>query len=104
VDIWPTAGRGPSTALFTASVFWGTAIGPLFGSLYVKQSTVCSDHRLTTVPSITESRLGWRWVFWAIMIYAALCTILIVLIFPETYEPLLLQQKVCARHLARYFR
>ncbi|KIM80267.1 hypothetical protein PILCRDRAFT_73402 [Piloderma croceum F 1598] len=75
VDIWPTAGRGPSTALFTASVFWGTAIGPLFGSF------------------ITESRLGWRWVFWAIMIYAALCTILTVLIFPETYEPLLLQQK-----------
>ena len=36
VDIWPTAGRGPSTALFTASVFLGSAIGPVFGSLYVK--------------------------------------------------------------------
>jgi MFS family permease len=34
VDIWPTTGRGPSTALFTASVFWGSALGPVVGGLY----------------------------------------------------------------------
>jgi len=50
------------------------------------------------VSSVTESYLGWRWVFWVIMICAAICTILTILIFPETYEPVILQQKVCCSH------
>jgi len=80
VDIWPASGRGASTAIFTASVFFGGALGPVVGSF------------------ITESYLGWRWLFWILMIYGGCLTSLTVLVWPETYAPVLLQKK------AKYLR
>jgi DHA1 family multidrug resistance protein-like MFS transporter len=47
--------------------------------------------------SITVSHLGWRWVFWVMMMFAGFCTLLGAAFLPETCEPVLLAQKV--RHL-----
>ena len=41
------------------------------------------------------SFLGWRWVFWIMMIFAGTCTVLALILLPETYAPVLLQWKVC---------
>jgi DHA1 family multidrug resistance protein-like MFS transporter len=32
-DIWPVVGRGAATAIIITSVFFGTAVGPVLGSL-----------------------------------------------------------------------
>lgn len=32
-DIWSSAGRGPATSLFTASVFLGPVLGPIISGL-----------------------------------------------------------------------
>ena len=47
--------------------------------------------------SITVSNLGWRWVFWVMMIFAGVCTLIGAAFLPETYEPVLHVKKV--RHL-----
>ena len=39
------------------------------------------------------SSLGWRWVFWVMMIFAGSCTLLAWVFLPETYAPVLLAWK-----------
>ena len=39
------------------------------------------------------SPIGWRWIFWIMMAFAGVCTILAFLFLPETYAPVLLQSK-----------
>ena len=39
------------------------------------------------------SPIGWRWIFWIMMIFAGVCTVLAFLLLPETYAPILLQWK-----------
>ncbi len=48
---------------------------------------------------MTQSYLGWRWVFWVMMIFAALCWVMILLFMPETFAPVLLMRK--AKRLRR---
>jgi DHA1 family multidrug resistance protein-like MFS transporter len=43
--------------------------------------------------SITTSSLGWRWVFWVMMIIAGSCTLLGLFFLPETFAPVLLTRK-----------
>jgi MFS family permease len=43
--------------------------------------------------SITASSLGWRWVFWVMMIFAGSCTLLCLFFLPETFSPVLLARK-----------
>ncbi|EMD32362.1 hypothetical protein CERSUDRAFT_108809 [Gelatoporia subvermispora B] len=75
VDIWDPITRGTATSLFTAGVFIGPVLGPIVGGYVV------------------ESSLGWRWVFWLMMIFAGSCTIVAILFVPETYAPVILQRK-----------
>ena len=46
------------------------------------------------VCSIVDSQLSWRWVFWAMMIFAGACTVVMLFTLPETYAPILLLKKV----------
>ncbi|OSX62324.1 hypothetical protein POSPLADRAFT_1143698 [Postia placenta MAD-698-R-SB12] len=80
-DIWDPIRRGMATNLFVAGVFIGPVLGPIVGGF------------------ITMSYLGWRWVFWIMMIFAGLCTVIAIIFVPETYAPILLQQK--ARRLRK---
>ena len=43
--------------------------------------------------SLTTSTLGWRWVFWIMMIFAGTCTLLAFVFLPETYAPVILLRK-----------
>ncbi|KAH9061862.1 MFS polyamine transporter [Lactarius vividus] len=74
-DIWDPTTRGIATSVFTMNVFLGPVIGPVVGSY------------------VTVTHLGWRWVFWVMMIFAGFCTIFGFAFLPETYEPVLLAQK-----------
>ena len=49
----------------------------------------CADR----LHSLTTSYLGWRWVFWIMMIFAGTCTLLAFAFLPETYAPVLLLWK-----------
>ncbi|KAI0666449.1 MFS polyamine transporter [Trametes maxima] len=81
VDIWDPITRGSATALFSAGVFVGPVLGPIAGGF------------------LASSSLGWRWVFWIMMIFAGTCTAVAVIFLPETYAPVLLQRK--ARRLRK---
>ena len=74
-DMWDPVGRGFAMSLFSCAVFIGPVLGPIIGGF------------------VTQSYLGWRWVFWVMMIFAAFCWILIVLFMPETFAPVLLMRK-----------
>ncbi|KAI0050323.1 MFS polyamine transporter [Auriscalpium vulgare] len=75
VDIWDPIGRGPATSLLFSTIFLGPAVGPIVGGF------------------ITESHLGWRWIFWVMMIFAGALAVLAALFLPETYAPVLLARK-----------
>ncbi|TFK32378.1 MFS polyamine transporter [Crucibulum laeve] len=81
-DIWSAEGRGPAVSLFTASVFLGPVLGPIVSGFIVQKPGV-----------------DWRWVFWVMMIFAGVCTLIMIPLLPETYAPILLQKK--ARHLRK---
>ncbi|KAI0051196.1 MFS polyamine transporter [Auriscalpium vulgare] len=74
-DIWDPINRGIATTVFAAACFLGPAIGPVVGGY------------------ITVSSLGWRWVFWVMMIFAGACTVLAFFCLPETYAPAILAAK-----------
>jgi len=75
-DIWSAVGRGPATSLFAASVFLGPVLGPIVAGF------------------IIQSGASWRWVFWVMMIFAGVCTLITLPFLPETYAPVLLLKKV----------
>ncbi|KAH9947520.1 MFS polyamine transporter [Amylocystis lapponica] len=81
VDIWDPVRRGIAAGLFVAGVFIGPVLGPIIGGF------------------VTSSYLGWRWVFWVMMIFAGTCTVIAFLFLPETYAPVILQWK--ARRLRK---
>ncbi|KAI0049050.1 MFS general substrate transporter [Auriscalpium vulgare] len=74
-DIWDPINRGIATSVFAAAVFLGPVIGPVVGGY------------------VTVSSLGWRWVFWVMMIFAGACTSFAFLFLPETYAPAILAAK-----------
>ncbi|KAI0061389.1 MFS polyamine transporter [Artomyces pyxidatus] len=74
-DIWDPINRGVATSIFATTVFLGPTLGPVVGSF------------------ITVSSLGWRWVFWVMMIFAGSCSIFAILFLPETYAPKILETK-----------
>ncbi|KAL6304116.1 MFS polyamine transporter [Sparassis latifolia] len=81
VDIWDPVNRGHATSMFVAGVFTGPVLGPIVGGF------------------LTSSYLGWRWVFWIMMIFAGTCTVIMIFFLPETYAPVILQRK--ARRLRK---
>lgn len=74
-DMWDPVGRGYAMSVFSCSVFIGPVMGPIVGGF------------------VTQSYLGWRWVFWVMMIFAGVCWLVVVLFLPETFAPVLLVRK-----------
>jgi len=74
-DVWDAVHRHDAIALFTASVFLGPVIGPVVSSF------------------IVESSLGYRWIFWVLMIASGATWVASLFLMPETYAPLLLSKK-----------
>lgn len=73
-DFWEPAERGTATAVYSAAVYIGPTLGPIFGSL------------------VTESQLGWHWIAWITMIFGGVVGLLAFITIPETYAPILQQR------------
>lgn len=43
--------------------------------------------------SIVDSQVSWRWIFWVMMIFAGVCTAIMIILLPETYAPVILLKK-----------
>ncbi|KAJ7574548.1 MFS polyamine transporter [Mycena floridula] len=80
-DVWSAEGRGTASSLFGASVFIGPCLGPLVGGF------------------VADSHLGWQWIFWVMMIFASVSTVIAAIFLRETYAPVLLLHK--ARRLRK---
>lgn len=74
-DMWDPIGRGFAMSLFSCAVFIGPVFGPIIGGF------------------VTQSYLGWRWVFWVMIIFAAVCWLVLIIFLPETFAPVLLMRK-----------
>lgn len=42
---------------------------------------------------MVESSVSWRWVFWMMMLFAGVCTAIVIAFLPETYAPVILLAK-----------
>ncbi|KAI9630150.1 hypothetical protein KEM48_012180 [Puccinia striiformis f. sp. tritici PST-130] len=74
-DIWDSAHRVQAISWQVTMPFIGTSLGPVIGI------------------AIDESRLGFRWIFWTIMVLGGATWFLILSTMPETYSPILLVKK-----------
>ncbi|KAG8938324.1 hypothetical protein FRC04_009079, partial [Tulasnella sp. 424] len=77
-DVWNADVRGKALAFFTLAPFAGPAIGPIVGGY------------------IDVGGASWRWLFWVLTMFAAVCFFLILFTVPETYAPII-QKKKAAR-------
>lgn len=74
-DIWNPVDRGVAMASFAGATFGGPTLGPILGGF------------------IVESYLGWRWTAWITLIASAFFATIAFIIVPESYPPVLLQQR-----------
>lgn len=72
-DVWKAEERGRALGWYLLAPLLGPAIGPIVGGF------------------ISDSE-SWRWVFWAFSIASAAFLLVAALLFPESYEPRLLEQ------------
>ncbi|KAG6833256.1 hypothetical protein H0H87_009431 [Tephrocybe sp. NHM501043] len=72
-DIWEIKDRGFPMALFSATIFLGPCLGPVFGG-WIGQ------------------RAGWRWIYWVLFIFVGICFIF-TLVIPETLASVILRRK-----------
>lgn len=73
-DFWGPGDRGVAVAVYSAAVYVGPSLGPIFGAL------------------LTESHLGWEWTAWLTLIMASVVGPLAYIIVPETYAPTLIER------------
>lgn len=78
-DIWDADVRGKALALFTLAPFAGPAIGPIVGGY------------------IDVGGASWRWLFWVLAMFAAVCFFLVLFTIPETYAPVIHSRKAARR-------
>ncbi|KAE9376074.1 MFS general substrate transporter, partial [Stipitochalara longipes BDJ] len=68
--------------VYTASPFLGPELGPIIGGF------ICQN-------------ADWRWVYYVLIIWSAVAYVAIVFLVPETYEPILLKQRLARESLER---
>lgn len=66
-DIWDPTTRGKALAFFTLAPFAGPAIAPIVAGF------------------MSTSGVYWRWIFWVLTIFAAVCLVITIVTVPETY-------------------
>ena len=74
-DLFNPIDRGIAIAVFSGATFIGPVAGPIVGGF------------------ITQSYLGWRWTAWITCIMAFSFGLVGVIVVPETFEAVLLQQR-----------
>ncbi|KAK2462832.1 hypothetical protein APHAL10511_005144 [Amanita phalloides] len=74
-DMFSAEGRGLAMSLIAAGIFMGPVLGPLVSGF------------------ILGSGVPWQWVFWVMMIFAGVCTVITIIFLPETYAPVILLRK-----------
>ncbi|KAI0078162.1 MFS general substrate transporter [Panus rudis PR-1116 ss-1] len=74
-DIWTARERGVASAVYATAPFLGPVFGPLISGW------------------VAESRLGWRFNFWIMLICSGFSLAFGFLVTPETYGPALLRKK-----------
>ncbi|KAG6827017.1 hypothetical protein H0H92_013537 [Tricholoma furcatifolium] len=72
-DVWAIEDRGIPMAIFSATLFMGPCLGPVFGG-WIGQ------------------KVGWRWIYWVLFIFVGLCFVF-TLFFSETLASILLRRK-----------
>lgn len=81
-DIWTPRERGVAASIYATAPFMGPVIGPIVGGWVV------------------QTRLGWRFNFWIMLICASVSLLLGLIITPETYAPVLLRKRARKLHKA----
>ncbi|KAL8737754.1 MAG: hypothetical protein Q9181_001382 [Wetmoreana brouardii] len=76
-DIWPARQRGLALVAFSSAPLFGPVLGPIIGGFL-------------------GEKYGWRWVQGFLAILSGTMCILVALIVPETYGPLLLKRRAQA--------
>ncbi|KAF5023031.1 hypothetical protein F66182_4915 [Fusarium sp. NRRL 66182] len=74
-DVFTVDQRGTAMGVYVAGPLLGPALGPLVGGFVVVD-------------------LGWRWVFWLVLIVGSILSVLYQLLTPETNHHVLIQRKV----------
>ncbi|PYI00459.1 putative MFS transporter [Aspergillus sclerotiicarbonarius CBS 121057] len=74
-DCFAAEQRGNAMAIAVALMFSGPTFGPVFGGF------------------IVASSLHWRWTMWVMIICGLGLALLAVVLFPETYPPIILQAR-----------
>ncbi|RAL07379.1 MFS transporter [Aspergillus homomorphus CBS 101889] len=74
-DCFATEQRGTAMAIAVALMFSGPTFGPVFGGF------------------IVASSLHWRWTMWVTIICGLGLSLIAVVLFPETYPPIVLRDK-----------
>ena len=93
-DFWGPVDRAIAIAMFSAATFVGPALGKFFPLSFILYGVICLTVAGPIVGGfITDSYLGWRWTAWITLIASAAFGILGLFIIPETYAPVLHQQR-----------
>ncbi len=73
-DMFPPSGRAGIYGWYLLGPMLGPVLGPILGG-------------------VIAQRLGWRWIYWVILIICTVNTLIGVVFLRETYAPILLAQE-----------
>ncbi|EXJ92004.1 hypothetical protein A1O3_00554 [Capronia epimyces CBS 606.96] len=73
-DVWPSEQRGKSLGIYLLIPLLGAAVGPIVGG-FITQGTT------------------WRWMFWSTSLLQGAMILASILLFDETYEPVILERR-----------
>ncbi len=79
-DLWNPLERVFAFPIFANAAFTGPLLGPVMGGFIAQSSAV-----------------SWRWVEWTTLIFSGLVLVIVILLQPETFPPILLKWK--AQHM-----